>query len=293
MKILVTGAEGQVGSDVVEFGRSSGFQIDAANRQVLDITNSDSVLQHFKESKPDLVINAAAYTAVDKAEEEKKVAFSINKDGVANLASACSRYNIPLLHLSTDYVFDGQKTGSYLETDQTNPKSVYGKSKLEGDKIVEKLDQYIILRVSWVFGAHGNNFVKTMIRLANERIELKIVDDQVGNPTWSGDIAKTLISISNKYKNKEVIPWGVYHYSGLPEVSWFQFANAIFSEATDLAIVNKLPCLLPIQTDEYPTAAKRPKNSVLNCSKIFQALDVPQPEWEAGLKQVLSNWNFK
>jgi len=257
----------------------------------LDISNQDVVNAYIKNCKPDILINAAAYTAVDKAESEKELAHAINCDGAAYLAQACSKLDIPLFHISTDYVFDGTKDGAYVETDTPNPQSVYGKSKLEGDLAIEStIENHIILRVSWVFGARGNNFVKTMLRLGSEKEELKIVADQQGSPTWAGAIASTLLDIVKRYAQGNPIQWGTYHYSSQPITTWYEFADTIFGQAADLGMLENRPKIHRISTNEFPTAAVRPRNSVLDCSKIMKALRTPQPDWRIGLKEVLSEW---
>ncbi len=207
----------------------------ATGRAELNITQQEAVNSFVQTQKPDIVINAAAYTAVDQAESEPELAYAINHDGAANLAQACADNNIPLMHLSTDYVFDGEKVGAYTETDTPNPQGIYGKSKLEGDRAVESiLEQYIILRTSWVFGAKGNNFVKTMLRLGKERDILKVVADQHGGPTWAGDIAITLLQLVKRWDDGDTNPWGTYHYSGQPVTTWQGFAEAIFEQAEKL-----------------------------------------------------------
>ena len=267
------------------------LQILATGRDELDITQVDAVNGYFQEHKPEIVINAAAYTAVDKAESEPELAYAINRDGAANLARACAEANIPLLHISTDYVFDGRKEEAYVETDESNSQTVYGKSKLAGENAIESiLKQYIILRVSWVFGANGNNFVKTMLRLSKERDVLKIVSDQYGGPTPATDIAKTLLNIVKYRSENGAIPCGIYHYSGEPVTSWYEFAEAIFEKAAALQMVDRIPSVGPITTSEYPTPAKRPFNSVLDCQKIKRELNITQPEWHTGLDNVLMNW---
>jgi dTDP-4-dehydrorhamnose reductase len=291
VKILVTGANGQVGAELIKRGNTCGFQMLASDISDLDISNHDAVNEYIENHKPDILINAAAYTAVDKAESEEELAHAINCDGAAYLAQACSKLDIPLFHISTDYVFDGTKNGAYIETDTPNPKSVYGKSKLEGDLAIESiLENHIILRVSWVFGALGNNFVKTMLRLGLERDELKIVSDQHGSPTWAGAIASTLLDIAERYSDDAAIPWGTYHYSSQPTTTWYEFAGTIFDQAADLGMMEKRPKIDSICTEEFPTAAARPLNSVLDCSKIITALRTPQPDWRTGLKEVLSEW---
>lgn len=288
MKVLVTGANGQVGSEIVQQGENIGLQMLAAGRDLLDITQRSEVDSFIRVSKPDIVINAAAYTAVDKAESEPELAYAINCSGVTFLAQACADNNIPLLHISTDYVFDGSKHAAYSETDSTNPRTIYGKSKLEGERAIEAiLERYIILRVSWVFGSVGNNFVKTMLRLGKERDELRIVEDQHGGPTWAGAIATTLLGLAKRLGDGEAIPWGTFHYCGQPATTWQIFAGAIFERAEALGTIGKRPGIEPILTADYPTPAHRPLNSVLNCEKILTELGIPQPDWKTGLDCML------
>lgn len=290
MKILITGARGQVGSEVVRLGISEGYEIDAVDYEDLDISNNSQVAGYFQKNHPDIVINAAAYTAVDKAEEEELLAYSINRDGAGHLASACAKLKIPLIHISTDYVFDGLKNAAYLETDLPAPQGVYGASKFEGEKLVAQLEKHIILRVAWVFGKQGHNFVKTMLRLGESRDELKIVDDQIGGPTWSVDIAQTLISLVKHYQQNSSPEWGTYHFTGQPELTWYRFSKEIFNQAKRFGVLKKIPFILPIKSEEYPTAAVRPQNSALNCQKIKRVFDIKQPDWHTGLEQVVKNW---
>ncbi len=293
MKVLVTGASGQVGSELVLEGEKRGIQMLAAGRGELDITQQDAVNNFIRSQQPDIVINAAAYTAVDKAESEPDLAYAINQDGADNLARACNDRNIPLLHISTDYVFDGDKEGAYTETDTPNPQCVYGRSKLAGERAIESiLEQYLILRVSWVFSASGNNFVKTMLRLGKEKDVLKIVADQHGSPTWSGDIAFTLLNLVKRWGDGEAIPWGTYHYSSQPATTWHGFAGVIFQQAVALGLTDKRPRIKPINTAEYPTPAQRPLNSILDCSKLAQRINISQPDWHDGLGRVLESWCY-
>lgn len=264
MKVLVTGAQGQVGSELIQQGQGLGLQMIAAGRSELDITQQDAVIDFINHHASDIVINAAAYTAVDRAEEQQQDTYAINRDGSAYLATACSQQNIPLLHISTDYIFDGSKDTPWLEDDTANPQGIYGASKLEGERAVERmLVQHITLRVAWVFGATGNNFVRTMLRLGSERDELSVVADQHGGPTWAGDIATVLLNIVARYQLGETIPWGTYHYSGSPATTWHGFAMAIFDMAVAEGLLDKAPRLNAITTAEYPTPAQRPNNSVL------------------------------
>ena len=291
MKVLVTGARGQVGSELVLEGEKREIQMLAAGRGELDITQQDAVNNSIRLQQPDIVINAAAYTAVDKAESESDLAYAINRDGPDNLARACNDHNIPLLHISTDYVFDGDKEGAYTETDTPNPQCVYGSSKLAGERAIEAgLEQYLILRVSWVFGARGNNFVKTMLRLGKEKDVLKIVADQHGSPTWAGDIAFTLLNLVDRWGDGETIPWGTYNYSSQPTTTWHGFAGVIFQQAVALGLTDKRPRIEPINTAEYPTPAQRPLNSILDCSKLEQRFNISQPDWHDGLGLVLGSW---
>jgi dTDP-4-dehydrorhamnose reductase len=291
MKILVTGAEGQVGSELITRGRQLGLQMLAASRAELDITSKPAVDTFMYRHRPDLVINGAAYTAVDRAEEEQDRAMAINSQGAAHLAGACHKQNIPLLHISTDYVFDGNQEAPYTEDDTPSPQGIYGKSKLAGDEAVARtLEQHIILRVAWVFGASGNNFVRTMLRLAESHKELRVVADQHGSPTWAGDIGATLLAIAQRYGRGEAIPWGTYNYTGIPATTWHAFAQTIFAEAVQLGMLTSPPNVIPITTAEYPTPTRRPQNSVLNCRKIEKQLGISQPDWRIGLNNTLQNW---
>lgn len=288
LKILITGAHGQVGSELEKISISKGWEVLLTDHENLDITDPDAVQDFFNRHCPDICINAAAYTAVDNAESDSELAFAVNRDGAINLAGACKKAQIPLLHISTDYVFDGNQPSAYLETDEPNPASVYGKSKWEGDQGVSSvLSEYIILRVAWVFATSGNNFVKTMLRLAKQREELGIVADQKGAPTWAGDIATVLTNIVEKIKLGESVQWGTYHFIGKPVATWFEFANEIFRQALEMKLLDVAPKLNAITTEQYPTPAKRPLNSVLSCKKIEYELGIEQPDWKVALKKVL------
>jgi len=281
MKILVTGAGGQVGNALTDLGPEQGHEIAALDRANLDIIECKKVLAAVTECMPDVVINAAAYTAVDRAEAASETAFAINGKGPENLALACEALKIPLLHISTDFVFDGQKSGAYVETDEIAPLSVYGASKADGEKRILAIGgKNIILRTAWVFGGE-QNFVTTMLRLGASRDELSIVDDQMGGPTSCDDIAGTLLTIAEKVVAPEFDDWGIYHYCGAPSVSWYEFAAAIFEGQNS-------PILHPIPTSDYPTPATRPKNSVLDCTKITQVFGIDQPDWRPALSKVLN-----
>ena len=288
MKILITGAQGQVGKELVSIAKQH-YDVISAGRDELDITQEKNVTEYIESSQPDIVINAAAYTAVDKAEEDQEMAYAINRDGAKNLASACAQHNIPLLHISTDYVFNGEKTGAYSETDDVSPLGIYGDSKWQGEEAIrEHLSQHIILRVAWVFGAQGNNFVKTMLRLAKDRDELNVVADQFGGPSAAKDIAKTLIHLVGIYQKDKILQWDTYHYCGTAKTSWYDFAKEIFRQANDIGLINKNIRVNAITTAEYPTLAKRPQNSMLNCEKIKNTFGIDMPDWHEGLNEVLT-----
>ncbi|QEY59400.1 dTDP-4-dehydrorhamnose reductase [Pseudomonas sp. C27(2019)] len=278
-KVLVTGAKGQVGSELVK-AAPAGFTVIGLGSNELDITNQQQVTAVMAQYKPDLIINAAAYTAVDKAESDIETAFAVNEKAVALLAQAAYDADIPLFHISTDYVFDGQASTPYKETDTVNPQSVYGASKLAGEQALERTHaKHIILRTSWVFGATGNNFVKTMLRLGKEREELSVVADQYGCPTSARSIAEVLWQLAEKYVAERTLPWGVYHFSNSPACTWYEFACEIFEQAVKAGVLERKPVVHPITTAEYPTPAKRPAWSVLDCGKIERAQSIALVQW--------------
>lgn len=288
MNILITGAQGQVGKELVNIANQH-HDVISAGRTELDITQLKSVEDYIQSSSPDIVINAAAYTAVDKAEEDQEIAYAINCDGAKNLATTCLKQNIPLLHISTDYVFNGKKPDAYNENDIVLPLGIYGDSKWQGEEAIRKhLTQHIILRVAWVFGAHGNNFVKTMLRLAKDKNELNVVADQFGGPSPAKDIAKTLIRLVDIYQKEKKLQWGTYHYCGEEKTSWCDFAKEIFKQAKENHLINKNVQVNSITTAEYPTQAKRPQNSMLNGAKIKSTFDIDMPDWRESLTEVLS-----
>ena len=283
MKVLLTGSNGQVGF-LLKSMLADSYELLAFDRQELDITNECLVNKVVNDFKPNVIINAAAYTAVDKAELEDDLAFSVNSEGPKFLAKASGKNNSVLLHLSTDYVFSGDKEGEYTEYDTVCPGGVYGRTKLEGENAVKKYsEKYIILRTSWVFGEHGNNFVKTMLKLGAERESLSIVNDQYGAPTYAGDIAKAIINIITRIENGYHMRWGLYNFSGQPYVNWYQFAQKIFFMAEKTGVLNRVPDLYPISSENFPTPAKRPKNSKLNCQKIKHELQISPSDWQSAL----------
>ena len=287
MRVLVTGATGQVGHELVRLA-PEGVEVFGFGSGELDITDAANVSAVFERVRPELVINAAAYTAVDRAENEPERAYAVNRDGVLQLGRAAQRAAIPVLHISTDYVFAGDARQPYGEQDATGPSGVYGASKLAGEQaLAEVCEGHLILRTSWVFGAHGNNFVKTMLRLGREREELGVVADQQGGPTSAAGIARTLWLIAQRYREQGALPWGVYHYSGAPACSWHAFACEIFTQAVALGSLARAPQVHAIGTDQYPTPARRPAWSVLSCDKIGSVFAVAQDDWRAELNKVL------
>lgn len=284
IKILVTGANGQLGKCIQDLaGKYSDLSFVFTDHKEFDITSQENVNKFFEDQKFDYCINCAAYTAVDKAETEKEMAFLINAEAVKYLALACKETDTTLIHISTDFVFDGKKGEPYTEEDKPNPINVYGASKLKGEQYVQKiLKKYFIVRTSWVYSQHGHNFVKTMLRLAKERDELNVVCDQFGSPTYAGDLAKVILNII--LMNKTL--YGLYHYSNEGVVSWYDFAKIIFEEGS--VKVN----LKPIKTEKYPTPAKRPAFSVMDKAKIKQELKFEIPNWRDSLISTIKKINI-
>lgn len=287
MCVLITGARGQVGQELMRL-LPEGFEAVGMGSAQLDIADAVQVAEVVAAVQPQLIINAAAYTAVDKAESEAPRAWAVNRDGVAHLALAAERLGIPLLHISTDYVFAGDACAPYRETDPVGPAGVYGASKLGGETMLAaNCSRHLILRTSWVFGAHGNNIVKTMLRLGRERQELGVVADQHGCPTSAASIARALWALAVQYRERGALQWGLYHYSGTPACTWHEFALEIFRQAHELQLLERVPVVHPIATADYPTPASRPAWSVLDCSKLQAAHDIPQPDWRVELRAVL------
>lgn len=288
MRVLITGCHGQVGYCLTQqLSGDENTTVLALDKESLDITNQEAVNNTVAEFQPSIIINAAAHTAVDKAEEEVELSYAINRDGPNHLAQAAQSVGAAILHISTDYVFEGNKVGEYQETDITNPQGVYGESKLAGEIAVAKAcDKHIILRTAWVFGVNGNNFVKTMLRLGATRDQLSIVGDQFGGPTYAGDIAHALVQIAKRITEGNEVEYGVYHYSGLPHVSWFEFAEIIFNTAIEQAVISNKPNLTSITTDQYPTPAKRPNNSKLSTDKITKNFAIKASDWTAALNNI-------
>ncbi|MFN3272717.1 MAG: dTDP-4-dehydrorhamnose reductase [Cloacibacterium caeni] len=283
-KILVTGANGQLGQCLQKISSQfEEFEFIFTDSETLDITNKEEVNDFFWQNAPDFCINAAAYTAVDLAETDVEKAFLVNADGTENLAEACAENNAQFIHVSTDYVFDGENNLAYTEEDFTNPLGVYGASKLAGDELALEVNPCsVILRTSWVYSEFGKNFVKTMLNLFATKEELSIVADQFGQPTNANDLAEAIMKI---IKSEKITP-GIFNFSNLGRISWFDFAEKI-AELSEAKIK-----LNAIETSQYPTPAKRPKNSVLDLDKISKTYAIQLKPWEESLEdcvQILQN----
>ncbi len=284
--VLILGRDGQVARELAAAAWPAGLAPVIAGRPEFDMTRPDSLEPLLSRAAPAVVINATAYTAVDTAESEPAPAFAVNRDGPARLAELCHRRGLPLLHISTDYVFDGAKPEPYREEDPVAPLGVYGASKAAGEAAVRALcPRHVILRTSWVYGIHGQNFVKTMLRLGAERDEMKVVADQHGAPTAAADIAAALIRIAGAVAGREEAPRGTFHYTGDGATTWHGLADHIF--AAQARLTGRRPRLTAIATADYPTAARRPANSRLDCSRIGQSFGIACRPWRDGVDRVL------
>lgn len=284
MKVLVTGAEGQLAKSLIEAAAGSGVRLAAFGRPQIDVTIEESIAQRVREIGPDVVINAAAYTAVDKAESDVEAAFAVNAMGAGNVARVAARAGLPVIHISTDYVFDGRKDGVYLETDATGPLNVYGRSKLAGELVVAASNtRHLIVRTSWVHSPFGNNFVKTMLRLAETRHRISVVDDQHGSPSYSLHLADAILDMGRQVleRGEPEDRWGLYHMCGAGETTWCGLAREVF--AVWGAHGGRCASVDPIPTSSYPTPARRPANSRFSCGRLQRAFGLELPEWTAGV----------
>lgn len=278
--ILVTGSNGQLGSEIQELSKEYDYNFFFTDKDTLDITNQNAANAFVNANDIKIIINCAAYTAVDKAESDKKSADSINHLAVQNLAKVAKEKNIKLIHISTDYVFDGKNHIPYKEDDRTNPSGVYGRTKLDGENAIIEINpkNSIIIRTAWVYSSYGTNFVKTMLRLGREKEQLGIIYDQVGTPTYARDLAETILNIIPKINNEKI---EIYNYSNEGVLSWYDFAKEIMRMA-------KLDCKInPIETRDYPTPAKRPHYTLLNKSKIKNEFNLSIPYWKDSLAECL------
>ena len=282
MKILITGANGMLGCDLQDV--LADYELIATGSKDLDITNYDMVVSKFNEFKPDFVINSAAYTAVDDCETHFEDAYNVNAIGPKNLAIACNNYNIPLVHISTDYVFNGEKNTPLVEDDEIGPKSAYGKTKLAGEEFIcENMDKYYILRTAWLYGYHGNNFVKTMLSLAEIHDEVSVVYDQVGSPTFTRDLALAIRELVEYYENnkEDMSKYGIYHLTNSAECSWYEFTKEFYK------LANLNTKVKPVTTEEFPRPAPRPNYSVLSNEKWIKAGFKPMRNYKEAVKDYL------
>ena len=285
MTVLVIGQIGQLAQSLVAAASVRGMPLVTAGRPQLDLLDADSVGSVVDAVAPSFVINAAAYTAVDKAETEPDVAHAINAKAVEQLAQACSRRGIGLLHVSTDYVFNGRGEAAYRENDPVGPINAYGRSKLAGEELLRQtLDKHLVVRTAWVHSPYGSNFLKTMLRLATSRPEVSVVSDQLGNPTYAPHLAVTLLEMVRQVQDAgSDAPWGTYHATGDGEASWYEFASAIFDEARRNGL--DVGRVLPITAAQYPTPAARPANSRLDCSLLRETFGLALPHWRVGTEE--------
>lgn len=287
MKVILLGRHGQV-SQELQRALHGAAELTVLGREQLDLAQPERIRQQVQHLRPELIINAAAHTAVDQAESEPELAFAINATAPGILAEAAAELSVPLIHYSTDYVFDGSLAEPYRENDTTHPLSVYGRSKLAGEQAIQAVGgMHLILRTSWVYSQHGKNFLLTMQRLLQERESLSVVDDQIGAPTWAGTIAQVTAQLITQWRSGHPGTWGVYNLTAQGETSWFGFASAI---AAHLHSQGKTVATLhPIPSSAYPTPAQRPLNSRLDCSRLQQNWQVQLPTWQAALEQCLAH----
>ena len=286
--ILVTGAKGQVGLEIIKQAKLGKLDLIGLDKASFDITDIESIKANIKVHRPAVIINAAAYTAVDKAEQEASLAYEVNTIGPKNLAKICKESSIVLIHISTDYVFDGNKIEPYRESDTPNPINVYGETKLGGEnKIRSILNDHIIIRTSWVFSDQGSNFVKSILSLAQSEAKLKVVGDQHGSPTSASSIASIIIEICKAYNYEKKLQFGTYHFSGMPITTWFYFAKKIIDIAYNKNLIEKVPVIEEVTTEEYVSLSKKPINSSLSCDKIEEAFKIKPNNWEYDLQFVI------
>lgn len=290
LRVLITGRDGQVGAELVRSMSALG-PVTAVNRAEMDLTSDEAIRHAVQRVRPHLIVNAAAYTAVDKAESEPDLARRINVDAVATLAREANSTGAAIIHYSTDYVFDGKKSAPYVETDETTPLSVYGQTKLAGEQALANSGiRYLVLRTSWVYGARGKNFLLTILKLAGEKPELRIVNDQIGAPTWCRDIAEATAAIAKNWlAGGTNHGTGIYHLTAAGETSWYGFANEAIRLRSLADPARAFARLLPILTAEYPTAAMRPKNSRLNCGKMRKDFGIQMPDWKISLEKIVAS----
>lgn len=288
VRILVVGSQGQVARELARAALPAGWSVETVGRPALDVADRAAVLDRVLASGASVVVNAAAYTAVDRAESEPELAHAVNADGAGFVAEAADRLGVPVVHISTDYVFDGTKAGAYVEDDPVRPLGAYGRSKEAGERAVRALaPRHVILRTAWVYSPFGHNFVKTMLRLARERDELRVVADQRGCPTAAGEIARAIVAIAGQIVDeRDEAPWGTYHLAGAGETTWHGLAQAAIDRAAPA--IGRHPPVRAITTEEFPTPTRRPANSVLDCTAVERAFGVRLRPWPEALAAVVA-----
>ncbi|MBA3037604.1 MAG: dTDP-4-dehydrorhamnose reductase [Desulfobacterium sp.] len=287
MKILVTGSQGQLGWEILREAKSLGFETVGFDLPQIDITIKSDVEKVINNTRPDIVINAAGYTNVDRAEEEKEICFAVNCIGPGNIAAVCSSLEIPLIHISTDYVFDGSGNTPYTEKDIISPINAYGKCKAEGDDAVRNiLQKHIIIRTSWLYGIHGHNFLKTILQLGEEKEVIEVVSDQFGSPTFATELANAVLTISSQIQNSSCGNWGTYNFCGTGITTWHGFAEKIIEEARKYMDIKTI-LVKPITSKEYPTKARRPYYSALDCSLMNRHFGIASKPWQESLKTAI------
>jgi dTDP-4-dehydrorhamnose reductase len=287
MNILLTGGSGQLGSELRRQADGGRIAFSAPGRAELDLSDPRRIRRQLSARDFDAVVNAAAYTQVDRAESEAETAMAVNARAPAALARECRDRGIPLIHISTDYVFDGRKGSPYTEADAVAPLNVYGRSKAEGESAVrDTWDRHLILRTSWLYSAYGSNFLKTILRLAGEREELRVVDDQIGSPTCAADLAGAILNLLGHIRSGRKTPWGTYHYASAGSTSWCGFAARILAALAELSPGRRVH-LTPIGTPDYPTPAARPAFSVLDCRRIEELFGLTPPPWPTGVARTV------
>jgi dTDP-4-dehydrorhamnose reductase len=287
LQLLVIGAQGQLARSLLEVNKPEGARVDAVGRAHIDILDPSSIDRAIDRHEPNFVVNTAAYTAVDKAETEPRQAYAVNAEGAVLVAEACSRRNVPLIHISTDYVFDGSN-GPHREDSRPAPLNTYGASKLEGERrIAAACPQHLIVRTAWLYSPFGHNFIRTMLRAAS-RSEVAVVDDQLGNPTYAPHLAAAIVAIINRIIESPSSSrfWGTYHLAGSGEATWYRLAQEVFRQSA--ALGGPSAHLRPITTAEYPTSARRPVDSRLDCSKCMETFGVTLPNWSKGVAECVA-----
>lgn len=285
MRLLIFGSPGQLGRELAARCRDRDIPVVLASRDGGDIARSDQVINCVREAAPTVIVNAAAYTKVDKAEEDPGTAFRENRDGPAILSRVAACNDVPLIHLSTDYVFDGEKESPYSETDIVSPLGVYGASKAAGEEAIRSLwSKHVLIRTAWVYGRHGNNFLKTMIRLSRTGKELRVVADQYGNPTATVDLADAVLAVASRASAGEAV-WGTYHFAGDGAASWHEFACAIMKALSEMGV--GAPAVRPITSGDYPTLARRPRNSRLCCDLFTERFGVTAAPWRLRVREIV------